>query len=357
MRIGPIAENFRERVALLLGIAPRPLLESHSTLMLAQALMVAAKVGLLETLSSSPLTPAEVAARCGTDERATDKLLSVLEATGYLKRSAQHCYSLTPDARRWLLPDGKRSLHDSLLFRFVEWNWIGNLESFLRSGVPLDIHDGMSPPKWDLYQRGMRSIAAGLSGEVAFRTPVPGGARTMLDIGGSHGLFSAALCRRHAGLQSEILDLPDAVAQAAPVLAMEGLGERVRHRAGDALTEDLGAEVFDLVFVSNLLHHFEPAQSRDLVWRAARALRPGGILVIQELFTPSSGAPTDQVSALADLYFSLTSASGTLSVDDLASWQREAGLEPKPSFRFAMFPGAGQQSAVKPGTPFAEEKS
>lgn len=351
MKIGPIAETLRERVALLLGIGPRPLLETHSTLLLAQALMVAAKVGLFEALASSALKAADVAARCGTEERATAKLLSVLEATGYVKTSAGRSYHLTADARKWLLPGSEQSLHESLLFRFVEWGWIGGLESFVRSGRPLDIHSGMSAPDWNLYQRGMRSLAAGLVREVASRTPVPKGARTMLDLGGSHGLFSVALCRRHPGLHAEVLDLPDAVAQAAPLLAREGLGNRVRIRAGDGLKEELGADAFDLVFVSNLLHHFEPSQSRDVIRRVARALRPGGILVIQELFTPSSAGQAGQVGALANLYFALTSASGTLSVGDLAAWEREAGLRPRRPVRFATLPGAGQQNAVKPGSP------
>ena len=353
MRIGPIAESLRERVALLLGIGPRPLLETHPPLILAQALMVSARVGLFEALASSALTVAEVAVRCGTEERATGKLLAVLEASGYVTRATSRGsrkYGLTQEARRWLLPGAEHSLHDSLLFRFVEWRWIAGLESYVRSGKPLDIHAGMSAPEWDLYQRGMRSLAAGLVREVAWRTPVPRGAGRMLDLGGSHGLFSGALCRRYPGLHTEILDLPEAVAKAAPMLAREALGDRARLRAGDALTEDFGEEVFDLVFVSNLLHHFEPAQSRDLILRAARALRPGGILVIQELFTPSSGRRAGQVGVLADLYFSLTSASGTLSVDDLASWQSEAGLRPRRPVRFTTFPGAGQQNAVKLGS-------
>ena len=348
MKIGPIGESFRERAALLLGIGPRPFLESHGTLILAQALMVAAKVGLFEAIASDARTPAGVAARCGIDERATGKLLSVLAASGYVEAAAG-VYSLTPEASRWLLPDSEHSLHDSLLFRFVEWNWIGGLEGFVRSGRPVEIHAGMSAPEWDLYQRGMRSLASGLGGEVARRTPVPAGASRMLDLGGAHGLFSAVLCRRYPGLRAEILDLPEAVEQAAPRMEREGLGDRVRFRAGDALTEELGANAFDLVFVSNLLHHLEPSQSRDVIRRAARALRPAGVLVIQELFTPSSAGRDGQVGALADLYFSLTSASGTLSVEELASWQREAGLRPRRPIRFATFPGAGQQNATKPG--------
>jgi hypothetical protein len=60
-------------------------------------------------------------------------------------------------------------------------------------------------------------------------------------------------------------------------------------------------------------------------------LRPGGILVIQELFAIASGRPAGQLAALADLYFALTSRSGTLSVNELAAWQRDAGLKPRRS--------------------------
>jgi len=347
LRIGPVAESLLERVATLLRLGPRPLLETHGTLLLAQALMVATKVGVVEVLAAAPLTAGEVASRCGTDERATAKLLGVLEATGYLRASNDARYALTADARRWLLVGSTHSLHDNVMFRFVEWEWIGRLDHFVLTGTPLDIHAEMSPEQWEAYQRGMRSLASAFSREVVLRTPVPRGARSMLDIGGAHGFFSVALCRRHSALRAEVLDLPGAVTQAAPILAREGLGDRVTHRSGDALTEDLGEEAFDLVFVSNLVHHFTPEQGRGLVQRAARALRPGGVLVIQELFALPSGRRAGQVAALADLYFALTSRSGTLAVEDLATWQMEAGLKPRRPLRFLSFPGAGQQSAAK----------
>jgi len=335
-------------VAILLRLGPRPLLETHGTLLLAQALMVATKVGVFEVLAAAPLTAGEVASRCGTDERATGKLLGVLEATGYLRALPDARYALTADARRWLLEGSTHSLHDNLMFRFVEWEWIGRLDQFVRTGNPLDIHAEMSPEQWEAYQRGMRSLAGAFAREVVLRTPVPSGARSMLDIGGSHGFFSVALCRRYPALRAEVLDLPGAVAQAASILAREGLGDRVKHRAGDALADDLGEETFDLILVSNLVHHFAHEQGRELVRRAAGALRSGGVLVIQELFALSSDRRAGQIAALADLYFALTSESGTLSVEELATWQKEAGLRPRRPIRFVSFPGAGQQNAVKP---------
>jgi len=84
---------------------------------------------------------------------------------------------------------------------------------------------------------------------------------------------------RDAGLRAVVLNLPQAVEQAAPLLGGEGMGERVTLRAGDALTDDLGTDAFDLIMLS-LVHHFDDATNRSLVARAARALRPGGLLLI-----------------------------------------------------------------------------
>ncbi len=349
MRIGPIGETVLERAAILLRLGPRPLLETHATLLLAQTMMVATKVGIFEALAPGPLRAAEIASRCGADVRATEKLLGVLAASGYLRVGPGGTYALTGDARTWLLKDGTLSLRDNILFRFVEWEWIARLETFAKTGEPLDIHSAMPPKAWGLYQRGMRSLAGTFAREVARRTPVPRAARAMLDVGGSHGYLSVTLCRRHPALRAEIVDLPEAVAESAEILAREGLGDRVTVRAADALTADLGTRAFDLVLVSNVLHHLETVPAKDLMRRAGAALRPRGVLVVQEMFAAPPGKRASQTAALADLYFALTSRSGTLPAGQIASWQREAGLRPRRPIRFVTFPGLGQQSAVKAG--------
>jgi hypothetical protein len=71
---------------------------------------------------------------------------------------------------------------------------------------------------------------------------------------GSHGYWSVALCRRHAQLRSTVLELPQAIRHAAPLLAREEMGDRVVHRAGDALTDDLGTDAYDLVFLAAVTH-------------------------------------------------------------------------------------------------------
>ena len=342
-----MAENPVERVILALGLAPGPFIENMTAMLLARTVMVATRLGAFEALASGPLSAPEVAARCGTHPAPTAKLLNALVGSGYVRADAER-YVLTPVSRKWLLKDAPQSLHDNMLFRFMEWDFISHYDEFIRTGVPLDVHQNVtSDEQWGIYQRGMRSLAALAAPEVARRTPVPGGARDMLDIGGSHGYNAVVLCRRHPGLRAVILDLPEAVAQAAPILAKEGMGDRVVHRPGNALTDDLGTDAWDVIFIAQLVHHFDDETNRSLARRVARALRPGGVYVIHEAIRADSPTQGGQLGALLDLFFALTSQSGTWSLEEMADWQRQAGLEPKKPIRFRTAPGLAQQAAVK----------
>lgn len=341
MKLGAIPENLVERLAVGLGLVPRPLAETLPTLLLTRTLLASARFGLPQALAEGPLQAEEAAARCRTHPRATRVLLDTLVSLGYV-RLAEGRYELSADGRKWLLP-----LHDSLLYRYLEWDWIARLDDFVRTGEVLDIHGEMTAEQWALYQRGMADVARLGTPEQARRIPVPAGSRDLLDIGGSHGLLSAALCRRHPGLRAVVLDLPEAVEHAAPILAREGMGDRVVHRPGDVLEEDLGTGAWDVVLLSNLAHHFDDAANRELARRIARALRPGGVFAIVEIFRRESPEEGGQIGALFDLYFALTSESGTWSFEEMAAWQREAGLEPRKPVRLRRSPGFGVQVAIK----------
>jgi SAM-dependent methyltransferase len=125
------------------------------------------------------------------------------------------------------------------------------------------------------------------------------------------------------------------------------MGDRIVHCAGNAVTDDLGTEAWDLIFISQLVHHFDDATNQDLVRRAARALRPCGILAIQDILRPLArqGAAT---ALLGDFFFANASQSGTWSLAEMAGWQRAAGLVPKRAVHFLSLPSGGQQAALKP---------
>lgn len=350
MRYGMIAESPMERLGMASGMVPTPMLEPYGAAF-GRALMVATKLGVFEALRDGPQTSAIVAGRCAVDVRATEKLMNLLVGMRYLRRSRDGAYRLTRLSRRWVLADGPTSVRDMVLMKFLEWEWIEGLEGFVCSGEPLDVHAAMSGDDWGLYQRGMRAQAGLLGGWLARRLPVPPHATRMLDMGGSHGHFSASLCRRHPGLRSVVLDLPEAVEQAAPLLAEEEMGDRVVHRAGNVLTDDLGTEEYDLILAFSLVHHFDADANRELAARCARALRPGGLYVIGDLARPDSPARASAQDLFYDLYFALTSRSGLWSAKEMAAWQRAAGLEPRRPMRLIMGQGPILQVADRPVRP------
>jgi SAM-dependent methyltransferase len=347
MRVGLMAENPLERAVLATGLVPVAMLEAYSPAY-ARAITTATRLGVFEALSGGARSAAAVAETCQTDLRATEKLLNLLVTMKYVAyRSGT--YTLARNTRRWLLADAPGSIRDLILMKELEWSWIDRMESFVREGKPHDVHRTMSTDDWGAYQRGMRAQANLLAPLLARRVPVPAGATEMLDIGGSHGYFSVVLCRRHPGLKATVLDLPPAVEQAAPLLEREGMGDRVVHRGGDALTDDLGDAAFDLIFMFSLVHHFDDATNRLLARRAARALRPGGYLVIGDALRPKSPGRGGQQGAFFDLYFALTSESGLWTFDEMRSWQVDAGLVPRKSMSLIPGGGFGLQVAERVG--------
>jgi SAM-dependent methyltransferase len=346
MKVGVIPERILERIALVLGLVPTPLADTSAMFILARTLIAATKLGIFESLAARPRSAIEVAALCDTNVAATNIMLDALVNSGYL-RLTNDCYQLTNTSRKWVLKDSPVSLYDAILFADIEWNWMTHLDEFIRNGTPLDFHSTMTKDEWALYQRAMRSLAGIAAPEVARRLPVPQGAQDMLDIGGSHGYYSVALCRHHPRLRATVLDLPQAVTYAAPLLAKEGMGDRVVHWTGNALLEDFGVGSYDLILIAQLVHHFDKATNRELVMRASHALRPGGSLIILEALKPTSRIADSQLHGLLNLYFAFTSRSGTWSVEEISAWQRDAGLQTKKVIHFLKMPGIGAHVAVK----------
>lgn len=346
MRIGPVPENPWESLGLRAARVPTPILETFHGLLMARSLMAACRLGLLEAMAEGPRTPEEVARECGCQPDPTGRLLEVLASMGYCRFEADRV-RLTPLARRWLLASSPTSLRDYVIFRYREWEFVEGLEDHLRTGQPMVESSRMDRESWGLYQRGMRAVSRLGAPEVARRTPVPASPRRLLDIGGGHGALAAAFCRRHPGLTAQVLDLPEAVEHAAPLLAEEELGDRLSHWPGDVFQEDLGEARYDVILMANFLHHFPEPTCRDLVGRAARALRSGGVLACVDFFRPEDGHSNNQMVTLMHLYFAMTSGSATWTAREVAGWQRDAALLPHRPSRLRRAPGASIQAATR----------
>jgi len=346
MKISAVPENWLERIAVWLKIAPTPICDTHMTFMMARTIMVGVKVGVFEALANAPQTADQVAARCVTNAKATRTMLNTLVHLEYVVLKDNR-YQLSPLARKWMLQGSDHSLHDKMLLQFLEWKFVEHYEDYLRNGEPIDYHSNMDGNQWQLYQRGMRSVAGISAKEVARRTPIPKGATQLLDIGGAHGLYPAALCRKYDQLTATILELPEAIEHAQAILAEENMGDRVVHRAGNVLTDDLGEALWDVVFISSVAHHFDDDANAALAKRIARALKPGGYFIVQDFIRVDMPTPGDHLGGLFDMFFAVTSQAGTYSETEIRQWQLQAGLQPKRSVWLRSIPRHAQIIAKK----------
>jgi len=222
MRTAVKGGNALESTLLATGAMPTPMVEGYMPAF-GRALLVATEIGVFEALKDGARSAVEVAEACGTDARATTALLNLMVAMRYLAASSG-TYRLRGPARRWLLADSPSSFRDAVLMKALEWRWIEHLDQFVRTGQSIDVHATLTPEEWNLYQRGMRAYAGQAASVIARFAPVPKGASTMLDIGGSHGYFSVALCRRHPALRATVFDLPGRLNRRPPSWPKRGWG-------------------------------------------------------------------------------------------------------------------------------------
>ena len=340
-------ENALEWIALRANLAPIPLLHAQIMPVLAKAVLEAADKGVFDAAKSGPKTLDDLAHTLRLNHKALGELLGLLTAMGYFTYQNDR-FKLTRMARRFAVKDDPQSVHGMMVFNNrVMWDWLSHLGEYLETGRGVQYHDTLSAEQWRYYQEGMVAATSTEAREFGWRAPVPKSARHMLDIGGSHGQHSVALCKKLPALTSVILDLPPAIEQAAPLLARQGMGDRVRHQPGDALTDDFGEEHYDIVLLSSLAHHFTPEQNQLVVDKVTRALRPGGVFIVNEYIRPEVGAKPELVGSSTDLFYGMTSTAGNYSIREIQEWQRRAGLKAHKVVWYRILPGRAMVVAKK----------
>ena len=336
IRIQP--ENPLEWIALKLNLAPTPLVDTQIAFNAARAIMAGAELGIYEAIGKNSRTADEIATECKTNTHATKQLLNCLVGIGYLTWSDDK-YSLKAKYHKWLLKESESNLIGKLRFQLVEWNWMAMLEDYVRTGKTLQLHNSVNEKEWKLYQEGMRDLSVNAAKELAGKIPISKNATNMLDIGGSHGLYSIELCKKHPELKSTILELPYALESASAIAKRYDTTGRVSYKAGNALEDDLGTEQYDLVMINNVVHHFTPGQNNALAQKVARALKPGGVFIIGEFIRAEKPGEGGVIASASGLYFSVISASGNWSAAEIESWQKNAGLKPEKPVTTMTIPG------------------
>jgi len=127
----------------------------------------------------------------------------------------------------------------------------------------------------------------------------------VLDIAAGHGLFGIAIARQNPNAEVIALDWPNVLEVAKENARAAGVSDRYATIEGSAFDVDYGVG-YDLVLLTNFLHHFDPPTCETLLHKVRAALSDGGRAVTLE-FVPNE----DRVSPPIPAAFSLLMLSGT----------------------------------------------
>jgi 2-polyprenyl-3-methyl-5-hydroxy-6-metoxy-1,4-benzoquinol methylase len=224
-----------------------------------------------------------------------------------------------------MITGAKRELTGFAEWHYTQWEFVNHLEELIRTGQGVDFHVTMTDPEaWRHYQKAMLEVARFDAPILARHVPIRKGATRLLDVAGSHGLMGATIARKHPPLRSTVVDLPAAIEHARRLAEQEGHGDLVSYRSGDLTKDDLGTG-WDVVLLSNILHHFTPDDVRAIIGRAHDALSTDGTVAVWELERPSRAKRPSEGDGVA-LFFRLTSSAAAYSGEEYAQWMTDAGF-------------------------------
>ncbi|HKE63814.1 MAG TPA: methyltransferase [Micromonosporaceae bacterium] len=325
MRLSLRGDSILERALLGLGLVPRPALEAWAGLALSSTLISAAELGVFARLARTPMTSAALAEDLGLNAEVADMLLQCLHSTGYLTRR-RGAYALARRTRRWLDPASPHAVTSFVAACADYQSWWSRLSEVAAGGAIAEHHASPADSGyWRRYLSGQRDLARLAAGEVARRVPIPDTATRMLDIGGGHGWYSAAICGARPSLESTIVDLPGSVRIGAELVTATGLAERVHFVEGNALSVPLG-EGYDAILCFNVIHHLRESDVRALFTRARAAIKPGGVLCVMDAFDDRVANPRP-AQAYGSLFMYLSSGSQIYPHDTVQAMLAEVGFD------------------------------
>lgn len=362
MRIGVVPTTLLEWIASRLNLVPIPAVEVLFCMLHSRIIMSAVRLGIFGALEASGAHASDLAARLELDPVGAQRMCEALVAARYLRRDQQANYHLRAVARRYLVPSSPHYVGHYVELNYDQWDWLAKLDGAVQSGHSIDLHQSLERASesgvrgsWSRYLEGLADLAREAATEIAAKTPIAarGAAphRKLLDVGGGHGTFSVALCRRYPDLTAEILDLHEAIAAGESIArryAGPAVAPRIHFRAGNALAPTLGPDAsYDAVLIFQLLHHLPAQEIPALFTRAVRALRPGGWISVIDLLDPPRGHRFNAAAAYTALYFYVTSRGHSYAPEQIEAWLIAAGCSRIRRFPLLHVPGqpliAGQR--------------
>lgn len=260
----------------------------------AQALYVAAGLGIADLLADGARSVDELATASGTHAPSLYRLLRALASIGIFAEDDTGRFRLTPLAEP-LCANAPCSVRNMIRFlgapMLVE-SWTQLLYS-VETGQPafnhlhgmglyayLDQHPGAAA----IFHAGMAATARHPAVLAAYDFA---GASVVVDVGGGNGTLISAILHAYPALRGILFERPEIAAGARERMEREGLAGRCEVVGGSFF--EAVPEGGDLYILSDVLHNWGDEEAIEILASCRRAMTESGrLLVIQQVLPPGN---------------------------------------------------------------------
>ncbi len=294
------------------------------------ALKAAIDLDIFRAIGQGPGDLASIARHAKASERGTRILCDFLVVAGLLQKE-NGLYRHTPASAAFLDPASPTCL--APISRFLANSSMHepyqHLAEIVRTGRTVLPGAGSVEPEnpvWVEFAQSMAPMMAGLAGPLA-STALEGrtGPMRVLDIAAGHGLFGIEVAKHNPQAHVTGVDWAPVLEVALENAKKAGVQDRYDMLPGSAFEVDFGGP-YDLVLLTNFMHHFDPDTNVVLLKKIRSALKPAGSVATLE-FVPNE----DRVSPPQPAMFSMTMLAATVGGDaytfrELSDMHRRAGF-------------------------------
>jgi ubiquinone/menaquinone biosynthesis C-methylase UbiE len=260
-----------------------------------ESLKAAIELEVFTAIGEGNTTAAQLAKRCQTSEKGMRILCDYLTIMEMLTKQNDN-YALTLESATFLDKRSPAYLGGAVEFLCSPMLTEGSkhiAEAVRRGGTVMENEGTVAPdnPVWVKFARSMGAMMALPSQLMAkLVDPNPDRRLKILDVAAGHGLFGIAFATNNPQAEITALDWQAVLEVAKDNAQKAGVADRYQTIEGSAFDADFGSG-YDLVLLTNFLHHFDPPTCETLLRKVHRALADGGRAVTLE-FVPNDDRVT-----------------------------------------------------------------